>query len=262
MSGGQGFRSPEMLFRQLRITRPEHIDLEVIAYACEALVRYEPLTGCEAYLIGNHDRAIIAVNEASPMQRQRFSIGHEIGHWMRDRGTVSFSCDQRKMSPRWRQDNPERLANLYAADLLMPESMFRPRAQRREITLATVRALAHEFRTSLSATAIRLVEMGSFPAMAIYTTTEGRQWAASGRDLPDALKLRDQMGMNTVASEILGESGEREGARSVYADNWFLNDEADRFSVHEESVRAGGGVLSLLWWKDEGLLLALEREDE
>jgi hypothetical protein len=34
---------------------------------------------------------------------------------------------------------------------------------------------------------------------------------------------------------------------------------ADRYEVHEHSIRAYGGLtLSLLWWKDETILIALE----
>ena len=59
-------------------------------------------------------------------------------------------------------DNPERRANRYAADLLLPVFMFEPRSKNRDITFETVRDLAREFQVGLTATAIRLVEFGSF----------------------------------------------------------------------------------------------------
>ena len=43
----------------------------------------EPLTGCEANIIGRGDKAIITINSKSIPGRQRFSAGHELGHWMR-----------------------------------------------------------------------------------------------------------------------------------------------------------------------------------
>jgi hypothetical protein len=77
---------------------------QAIAYACGATILPQPLTGCQANIIGFGDRAIITVNSKSIRTRQRFSSGHEPGHWMKDRGQNAFGCldsqTQRKFSGR------------------------------------------------------------------------------------------------------------------------------------------------------------------
>jgi len=78
----------------------------------------------EARILGNEDRAIITVNSESPTGRKRFSAGHELGHWMRDRGKVGFSCTEQVMVGEWGLVTTERAANEYAADLLLPAEMF------------------------------------------------------------------------------------------------------------------------------------------
>lgn len=179
-------QSPEILLKELGISNPEDIDVEAIAFYCGAEVRYRMLTGCAARIIGTDDRAIITVdNETSSWPRQRFSIGHELGHWMRDRGKSAHLCQNKDLTAVWghRQD-PESRANQYAADLLLPAFMFLPRAAEQEMVFQTVRALADEFQTSLTATAIRLVEKGSFPAMLICYGPEGRRWFSRGSDVP------------------------------------------------------------------------------
>ena len=64
---------------ELGITCPSEIDIEAIAYYKDVVVKNEILTGCEARIIGIGDRAIITVNSHSNIERQRFSIGHELG---------------------------------------------------------------------------------------------------------------------------------------------------------------------------------------
>src|SRR5229473_6843228 len=84
--------SADNIIKELGISEPADIDIEAISQYCNATVVYEWLTGCEARIVGNADRAIITVNADSRRGRQRFSAAHELGHWMRDRNQVGFSC--------------------------------------------------------------------------------------------------------------------------------------------------------------------------
>src|SRR5580704_14951567 len=93
--------TPEAVLSTLGIAEPQDIDIEAIAYACGALITREPLSGCEANIIGINDKAVITVNSASLETRQRFSAGHELGHWMRDRGQSAFGCSDRQMDSEW-----------------------------------------------------------------------------------------------------------------------------------------------------------------
>lgn len=254
------FKSAADVLNELAIRDPGQIDVEAIAHFCRATVVYEPLVGCEAHIVGRKDRAIITVNSSAPRPRQRFSAAHELGHWMRDRGTVGFACDKSKLSPQQRAEGPEHLANVYAADLLLPLSLFVPRAQGRSITFETTRALAQQFDTSLTATAIRLVQHGSFPAMVLYIDGSVRKWSVRGPDVPAFLKLRDDPAATTVAHDLL--HGEQpDSPTDVYADGWFDHPGADRFNLREDSVRVGRGVLTILWWKDERQLLSIDGDD-
>src|SRR5215813_11483377 len=154
---GDRYKKPSTLLEELGILEPEDIDIEAIAQYCRATVRYKEIEGAQARIVGIGDKAIISVSKAMKRARQRFSVGHELGHWMRDHGTIGFSCSHKDFLTEWSSDNPERRANRYAADLLLPESMFRPLSRNRDITLATAQTLADRFQTSLVATAIRLV---------------------------------------------------------------------------------------------------------
>src|SRR5438445_770035 len=161
MTSVSSYKSPSALLDELGVSEPKDIKIEAIAEYCGATIVYESLKGCEARILGHGDRAIITVNSTSLRERQRFSGAYELGHWMRDRGKIAFACTEVVFAAEWGNENPEWRVNRYAVELLLPEFMFSPRIRNREMTFATVRNLANEFETSLTATVIRLVELGS-----------------------------------------------------------------------------------------------------
>lgn len=253
--------TPEAILDALGITDANEIDVEAIASYCGATVLYAPLSGCEARILGLRDRAIITVRAGARLERKRFSVGHELGHWVRDRHRVGFSCTVSSFQVEWSSENPERRANRFAADLLLPERLFKPEARGRPMTLATARELASAFTTSLTATTIRLVELGSFPAMVVCSDAGGtRRWFVRGPDV--RLWPIQQVGRPTVAYDISHGTGRREGPVEVSCDGWIDHPEAERHTLVEDSVSMGAGlVLSLLWWRDERQLLGLLAED-
>lgn len=263
MTAASVYRSPLSILQELGVTEPEDLHLEAIAQYCGATIVYEPLKGCEARLIGYGDRAIITVNTESYLPRQRFSAGHELGHWMRDRGKIAFVCAASTFALEWSDDNPERRANRYAADLLLPEFMFRPFAQTKDITFATVKQLAGRFQTSTTATAIRLVEQGSFPAMIICNQLGRRRWFLRGPAVSDKLWPYSEPGRDTVAYDLLRTPAEPPGPVEVRADGWIDHSDSYRYHLCEDSVRVPPNlVLTLIWWKDESQILDLDENDE
>jgi Zn-dependent peptidase ImmA (M78 family) len=256
------YRSPAHLLKDLGIAEPHEIDIEAIAQYCGATIVYEPLRGCEARILGNEDRAIITVNALSPLGRRRFSAGHELGHWMRDRGKVGFSCTEQVMIAEWGSVNTERAANEYAADLLMPAEMFARESLNKPITFDVVRELSDRFLTSLTATAIRLVRHGSFPAMLVYLENGRRKWFIRGDDVPETLWPLETPGLATTAADLLRGKGE-DRPIPIQADGWMDHPRSKWYEVVEHSVRISSTAnLSLLWWKDERQLLDLGDDEE
>ena len=168
------FKAPATVLDELGVTEPSDINIEAIAQYCGATVVYERLDGCEARILGAGDRAIITVDANAQRARQRFSAAHELGHWMRDRGKLAFACTEKVLVREWGDDNPERRANRYAADLLLPRKIFEARTRTMPATFESARALAKSFETSMTSTAIRLVELGSYPSMSVCSEGSGR----------------------------------------------------------------------------------------
>lgn len=245
------YRSAETLLTELGITEPEEIDLEAIAYHVDAVVTYKKLDGCAARIVGSDKHAIISVQPGGSVGRCRFSIGHELGHWMRDRGKASRLCQKTDLRTPWDRSDPESLANAYAADLLMPHFMFKPRADDRDITFETVRSLREEFTTSWTATAIRLVQLGSFPSVVACYGMEGRRWFTPSPELHGRIWPVRELSHETHAFELLYGGTSQVRPIEVSAQHWIGSRGAYRQTVWEHSIKVDSdSVLTLLWWKN------------
>lgn len=254
-------KTPRDLLEGLGITRPEEIDVEVIAYTCGATTKYADLTGCEATLVGIGDKAIITVREQSSRARKRFSVGHELGHWMRDRGSASFSCTESDfdLSPVVRVR--ERKANEFASDLLLPTHLFDPLARTRFLNLETLRDMANMFRTSLTATAIKLVRRGSYPAVLTSYKSGRRAWYIRGDSVPPKFTPLEWLDQSTGAASADGTTAQ--GSEDICADRWFDDERSGRYYVRESWFRTSSdSVVVLLWWEDEQQLLDFEEEEQ
>ena len=90
---------PERLLWGHGVRRPEHIDLEAIAGASGAHVIYRKLDGCAARLVAAGDHAVISVAMDDNLGRRRFSLGHELAHWMQDAQRALFQCSSTDIGP-------------------------------------------------------------------------------------------------------------------------------------------------------------------
>lgn len=227
----------ERLLQELGVTEPDEIDLEAIAYYVNARVRYRSLDGCEARIIGMGNEAIITVNANSTYRRKRFSIAHELGHWHHHRGKC-LTCRVEEYRPRDAL-SPERTADSYAADLLMPYYLFRPLArQQGKLTFKAVTALADIFNASKPATAIRLVESDYSPALLVCHGPKGRKWFTRAPSVPQRWFPQDSLDADSYAFGIqFGGNPDDTLPRKIGADAWFDRRDADRFEVHEQTMR-------------------------
>jgi predicted transcriptional regulator len=164
----------EKLLKDLGITEPKDIDLEAIAWHCGAIVKYRPLRGCEARIVGSGSRAVISIHTEGTNTRKRYSLAHELGHWEHHRGQ-SVICRSDDIYGRNAASTIERVANRYAADLLMPGFLFDPFTQSMDkLNASTVFRVTEEFGVSKHAAAIRLVERSTQAVVLVCHVPSGK----------------------------------------------------------------------------------------
>ena len=251
-----GLRPAEQLLQSLGITDPHDIDLEAIAFDQGATVKYRPLNGCEGRILGYGARAVITVDNQQRRSRMRFSTAHELGHWHSHRGRSLMCRSDDIGNPRRSPIDPERIADSYAADLLLPRYLFVPKADSfGRTSFETLERLTEEFSTSMTATAIRFVEYGPEPAMLVCHAPRGRKWFSRPRHIPERWFPRDDLDADSSAFEVLHGDLRRSRRTLVGADAWFDRRGADRFELYEQTLKvADDEILTLLIFKDDEML--------
>lgn len=241
---------PQALLKALGISAPREIDIEAIAQYCGATVTYEPLVGCEGRIIGYGDRAIITVNQRATGSRKRFSAAHELGHWLKHRGKIALVCDNDQLTCKWDGHDKEGVANRYAAELLLPEYLFQSLLRKMPMTFETVRRLAEEFETSITATAIRAVQLTDSYAALICASGQGRQWFELSPGAKEARCWpRRTLPLESGAAALLNRDEEAGSPRAVAASVWFGGKNTGMSSVIEDTVRITATLaLSLVVW--------------
>jgi IrrE N-terminal-like domain len=249
--------APERVLKELGVTEPQEIDLEAIAWHLGARVKFCCLEGCEARIIGYRDRAIIRVDYSKRPRRKRFSIAHELGHWHHHRNRMLVCRPEDIGSHKEGAPQSERVADAYAADLLLPHYLLGPIARDyKRLTARAVREMAELFDTSLTATAIRLVESRHSPLILVCHGREGRKWFARSPDVPARWFPRADLDHESLAFELLFGSGqEQKHPCLIGADAWFERFEAERYELHEHSIRISNvEILTLMLISDDAML--------
>lgn len=245
----------EQRIKELGLSNPKDIDVDLIAMDAGMRVEYEQLEGCEAMLIGVGNRAIASIKPSTSRGRERFSIGHELGHWEMHRGK-SFRCRVDQPDQNFSSDKVlEKEADSYAAHLLMPTFMFEPAVKAHiEPSFLELNGLTKIFDTSLLATAMRLVDIDALPAILACYRSTGVRWSKSAAHIPRRWFLRNRLDDDSFADDYFQTGKEHPRLGKQSAETWFENPDAEWYEVRE-CCRAGpdGDLLVLIYLESKML---------
>jgi hypothetical protein len=132
-----------------------------------------PIEGCEGMLVCNPDDAAewgIFVNTRSCQTRQRFTIAHELGHFVLHRGEqAGFQCDKDAVHLGLGESAAiEREADEFASHLLMPSDVVCKAIADQPIDLRLLSELADAFDVSFEALCIRFIKLTEQRAVLLH----------------------------------------------------------------------------------------------
>lgn len=236
------------IIEKLRIREPSEIDIELIAVHEKLHVYYKPLKNEEGRLLRAGNRGLVVVNQATRTSAKwRFVIAHELGHFCCHPDLDQFKlCTDYQLRDWYRTSGHEPEANQFAAELLMPEMLFRPLCDRSRPSLNDIKDLAEIFGTTLSSTAIRFVEMTEEPCAVVHSSSGKIDWVRATSDF--GVKLRKGMLVTnaTYAGDLFAGRVVEDRPQLIDGAGWSDGAEID---VYEHSMMLGryGSVLSFLW---------------
>lgn len=235
------------------ITKPGDIRLKDIAFALGVDVIEGRLEGAAASLVRCGDKAIIRISdkETDP-NRKRFSIAHELGHFVLRHGhKLHKVCSTHDLNT-WYGGSEEMQANTFAAELLLPNVFVRPLCDvdAPDISFDLIRKIASIFHVSLTATAIRFVSLCPEPCAIVCSKENKISWSWRSEEWKYYIERGVPLDQETVAYDL--HRGEDMPDRPIEVSNSAWGDWKSTNDIMEHSVifPRFGFVLSLLWMKN------------
>lgn len=242
------------VIKELKIREPSEISIEDIAWTRGALVIQNGLRGADAILVHTPGvrPAIIRVNkQIAPEGRKRFAIAHELGHYeLKHNPGSPTECSERDFLLWYKSQNEKEVeANLFAAELLMPEALFRPRLEKALPSMDLIGSLADQFQTTLTATAIRYADLCEERCALVLSTGGKVVWVRRSPDFDRWISPGHKLSPNTHAIDFFRHgilSGKME---TVRLDAWVegSTSELDTIKEHSRPLSSYNSVLTLLW---------------
>jgi hypothetical protein len=244
------------LLKRLWVASPEEIDLAALAHLAGSLRIVEGgLDHADGRLVvPGPSGGTIRVKAGLNLGRRRFTIAHEIGHCLlHPRGGLDRD-DTPNNFRIWNDPGEEAEANLFAAELLMPEFLFKPQAKRAAPSLAAIDRLSCDFSTSTMATAFQYATH-TIEQAAVVVSVGGRvKWFHRAREFGPWIRtglLHPHSGAGEIAA---GKYGATKKMVPVPAYAWLPDYEGDdRKEVMEDSRYLDwyDCIVTLLWLSDD-----------
>lgn len=242
-----------VILRDLKIKEPGDISIEDIAWTRGAIVVEDGLRGADARLVYMPGvlPGIIRVNATIPhLGRRRFAIAHELGHMeLRHNPGAPTECGEKQFVMWYKSQNDKELeANLFAAELLLPETMFRRKLEKTIPSFELIETLAGEFQTTLTATAIRYIDLCEEQCAIVFSTNGKVIWSRRSPDFHRWITPGRKVSSYSLAADFFERGNLSEKMDTVRRDAWVEN-ASQRESIKEQSraMRSYDAVLSLLW---------------
>lgn len=247
--------SAENIINELNILDPSEIKVELIAQWYGATVTYAPMKSAAGRLVRHGNSAIITIPEYQPYEgRKRFSIGHEIGHFILHESFIDYKlCSAKDMIDWHGAKKLEAEANKFSAELLMPYFLFFPKTVKKTPNFKLIKALSLEFRTSLTSTAVRYIHVTKEPCALIFSVDGRIEWYLKNtKDFRYIIKGKGaQVDADSIAYEAFKGKGDYEEGELVPASAWIevKYPSQENLELHESTcyMPTFNSTLTLLW---------------
>jgi Zn-dependent peptidase ImmA (M78 family) len=245
----ESLSQPERLLWNHGVRHADHIDLDAIANAHGAKVKYRCLDGCAARLVTSNDQAIISVHNDDNQGRKRFSLGHELAHWICDAKRTSFKCSNADIGPQNDEaKNVEANANVFSSQLVLPDYLVSPWIHSRKVTLDVAKELAEDFRASLTASALKLMRRAPISACIVNHDQQRLRWFQKNSKFPHDFFVVRELHQDTAAFTMaFGAGTNMSRPTKEPANRWLSGPDAFRNTVTSQSLKQiDGSVLTLI----------------
>ena len=245
------------------------IDLEPFAAAANAKIKIvhdlnDDESGQTTWLNGKH---VIFVNGNHRKVRQRFTVLHEIAHIVLElpsqhHGTM-LTTDT--LMSYGRRPIEEMLCDVFAAECLLPHSLFSNDVGDLDISMASVKELAEKYNASLTMTGSRFAVNANEPCAFVLSQNGQVRYVSRSRYLSEIkgwIDFNIPLPLGSVARRLTQDSSKTEEYDEIASDVWFNSGIRNHPILAEEAIHLPewNQCLSLIWF-DESLNTPQERRN-
>lgn len=246
------------LISEFGIDNPDDIDIQAIAFSRGAFVLERRLLGSEGRLVRRGSKGIIAVDSTiREPGRKRFCVAHELAHFELHKLHDQLKFCTEEMLQEYTKLPDEQEANIFASELLMPETLFLKFAPARDPDATTLKELANRFGTSLTATFCRFVDVAVIECALIISSKGVVKWfKATPKFGFRVVDPGSRLHAHSCAGEYFSLSSEYPDPQSVPAYCWLVNLPSSASATITEltvPLPSYQTTLSLLWTKESDL---------
>ena len=242
----------ELLLDRLGVNGPP--DLFAIATKIGLRIREVEADGFDGTLVRALDapKGIVAINaRIREYTRKRFAIGHEIGHYLIPHHQRLENVCRSNTIERWQSgiSTPEREANEFSAELLLPRKLVAPLLGLNNPSLQRIRNVAGQFSTSLTATLYRFIELTDKPCCLVWSEQNRTRWYVPSATFRIPLPVSELPAPHSMAAKLFAGQQAPDEFVEVPQDTWLNRWDAHRVRrVLEHSVALSSyeAVLSFL----------------
>lgn len=216
-----------------------------------ATLRYATDLSVPGYTLSIGDKKIITIEEKDSIERQRFTICHEVAHLSLEIPTEHSSSNY--PSGYIGRSRNEIFCDVFAAALLLPDGLFKPLADVSEIGFSAVDRLADQFKASRMAVASRFAAVNFRPCAYVLAEKGMIRYVSYSpllREWKAWIRIGGKIPTNSLAARtrLSSEAGPLESDPTVWFDDWqrggILFEDARRLSRWDQT-------LSLLWFEED-----------
>ncbi len=211
-------------------------------------VKAKNMPGLDGALLRVGARGKILYGEhMSEQGRVHFTVSHELGHWeMHPRLQQLWVCTAEDVGG-YRGSDEEMEANTFAAELLMPTPKLKEVLRYASPTFSKSAEIAKTCGTSLTAAALRLVELTDQAALAVMSANNRTLWVVKNHKARSLyLERGAPVDAESLAWNCLDSPDCVGPPAQVPAEAWFPQvREIERLEVYEQSAVLGSYNLTL-----------------
>lgn len=227
------------------------IDIETIVWHEGRLrVKVGGLTNSEGRLVATQRGGIIRVASKHNLGRFRFTVAHELGHYLLHPRKIHDKDISKADLTVWNDATEEAEANVFAAEFLMPKVLFEPHC-RGEPSIGKLQNVAKEFRTSLTATAFQFYRYTREPVAIVLSNGWSMKRFFPFRDEGSPRIRFGDVSPDSAAGERLAERDQDPGRMvRVPASAWLEGfDDRPEVDIWEDSryLKHYDLTLTILW---------------